>query len=641
MMTNDTPPEVVKIEDARRKRGGRGAVRAAIANAQPAAARPDPAPGADGGARLVMLETGLHRRTDDGLRLVAGRFDVLAQTRDEHGGEWGLLIQFADPDGAQQKVVITRDLFTGERNDVAAILARRGLFVQPGRQAAAALSEFLAAAVRRATGRVRVVSRTGWHVIDGRQVFVLPSETLGGAEGAVLFSPDTDPPPFNAAGTLADWQAGVAARCVGNRLLVLGVCTALAAPLLGVLGEQGGGFHLHGNSSSGKTTALRVAASVWGGEGPGGAAGYVRQWRATGNGVEGIAQAHSDTLLAMDEIGTADPATIGEVAYMLANGRGRERLDRSGKPRRPARFRSLFFSTGEPSFADVLAEARRHARAGQEVRMVDVSADAGANLGVFQDLHGAQSGDAFAAELARAVALSYGTAGPAFVRHLAERLQSDQGFTDHLRGWVADLVRGWLAAYPGAGGQVMNVAQRFALAAVAGELAEEAGLTRWGASEAQESAEACFKAWLAERGIVGAREDAQAVAQLRNFISLHGASRFELWLDRAEDDAFQGDPDAKPPPTARVPVVNRAGWRRWVATPGGGHGWRYFLLPAAMAEALAGLDRRSAHRVLIGRGFLIPGRDGRAARSLPAPGFGQVRLYEVTGEIMDAADGAD
>ena len=88
---------------------------------------------------------------------------------------------------------------------------------------------------------------------------------------------------------------------------MLAACCAFAAPLLGPLGEQGRSFHLHGKSSSGKTTALRVAASVWGGEAGTGALGYVRQWRATGNGVEGLAQAHSDTLLAMDEIGTADP----------------------------------------------------------------------------------------------------------------------------------------------------------------------------------------------------------------------------------------------------------------------------------------------------------------------------------------------
>src|SRR5580700_8799526 len=38
----------------------------------------------------------------------------------------------------------------------------------------------------------------------------------------------------------------------------------LAAPLMGVVGIEGGGFHVHGCSSKGKTTALQVAASVCG-----------------------------------------------------------------------------------------------------------------------------------------------------------------------------------------------------------------------------------------------------------------------------------------------------------------------------------------------------------------------------------------
>jgi hypothetical protein len=57
-----------------------------------------------------------------------------------------------------------------------------------------------------------------------------------------------------------------------------------------------------------------------------------------------------------------------------------------------------------------------------------------------------------------------------------------------------------------------------------------------------------------------------------------------------------------------------------------------------MKEALGGMDRRQAHKVLIARGFLIPGSDGKAAASLTPPGHAKARLYQVPGSILGAEE---
>ena len=643
----DEPP--ISIEEARRQRrpGGKAKARTAVLGAALAVASRKPAAGSrkaantDTGGRVVMTEAGLIKRRDEERPLlISGPFEVLTETRDDEAQAWGLLLRFRDRDDAVQQLVVTRDMFTGEKTELAALLARRGLYVHPGRGSAAILNEYLAKL--KSEKRARVVGRTGWHRIDGASVFVLPAETFGSTKAEIIYEDEaSEPPPFNAAGTLAGWQAGVAERCVGNHRLMLVVCCAFAAPLLEPMGEQGGGFHLHGKSSTGKTTLLRVAASVWGGEPGSGALAYIRQWRATGNGMEGLARAHSDTLLAMDEIGTADPGSLGETAYMLANGRGRERLDRSGRPRRVVKFRSLFLSTGEPSFADKLAEAQKHPRAGQEVRMVDIAADAGAGFGVLDDLGDAASVDAVLTGLREATTAHFGLAGPAFLRHLVDRLAREPGLVAELHAWSDSLIRDWLAPFPAADGQVRNVARRFALLAIAGELATSGGITGWASIDVREAISACFRAWLAERGTVGAREDARAVAQVRDFLSRHGATRFEDWRDpEPQSDVFQGDPE-RDPPRERFRAVNRAGWKRWVTEDDGRHAWRFFVTVDGMAEALAGLDRRQAHRELIARGFLLPDASGKASRAMAAPGHRKVRLYEVAGSILGAEDGAD
>ena len=92
---------------------------------------------------------------------------------------------------------------------------------------------------------------------------------------------------YRVSGTLKAWQ-GMARLAVGNSRLVFLLSTAFAGPLLQLVGVEGGGVHLVGSSTVGKTTGLKVAGSVWGG---GGLNGYIRTWRATDNALEGTAVA--------------------------------------------------------------------------------------------------------------------------------------------------------------------------------------------------------------------------------------------------------------------------------------------------------------------------------------------------------------
>ena len=101
----------------------------------------------------------------------------------------------------------------------------------------------------------------------------------------------------------------------GNSRLVFALSVAFAGPLANVAGEDSGGFHIRGGTSIGKSTALKVAASVWGDP-----VAYPRLWRATANGLEGLAALHNDGLLILDELSQIDPKEAGEAAYLLANG---------------------------------------------------------------------------------------------------------------------------------------------------------------------------------------------------------------------------------------------------------------------------------------------------------------------------------
>src|SRR5690606_32273894 len=135
-----------------------------------------------------------------------------------------------------------------------------------------------------------------------------------------------------------------------NPLLILGVSMAFTGPLLEFLGIDGGGLHLRGRSSRGKSTIQQVAVSVWG------APKLLCSWRATANGLEGVATACNSTFLALDELAEVGARDAGNAVYMLANGAGKARANPSGATLPVARWRVSILSSGEISLAEKLSE---------------------------------------------------------------------------------------------------------------------------------------------------------------------------------------------------------------------------------------------------------------------------------------------
>src|SRR5260370_13694797 len=153
-----------------------------------------------------------------------------------------------------------------------------------------------------------------------------------------------DKAPYEAKGTVDSWRNNIAKPAGDHLLLRLAISTALAGPLLYLADAEGGGVNFHGSSSKGKTTLLRVAASVWGN------GNSIKTWSATGNSFEASAVVTTDTLLAIDEIGMAGTRAGLSSLHTLANGQGKSRLNRGPSvPATPA-WRVMVASTrGGPS----------------------------------------------------------------------------------------------------------------------------------------------------------------------------------------------------------------------------------------------------------------------------------------------------
>lgn len=553
---------------------------------------------------------------------ISSKLEITAFTRDAKNESWGRLLEFVDMDGTHHAWAMPMELLSGDGNEYRRMLLSMGLQIAASSKARNLLTQYIQTA--QVEQRARCVERTGWH----GNVFVMPDRTIGEDEERILFqSASATPGTFKQKGKLAAWQTNVAALCSGNSRLVFAVSAAFAAPLLHVSGMESGGLHLRGDSSTGKTTALRAAASVWGGM------EYLQRWRGTSNGIEATAAQHSDCLLVLDELSQVDPKEAGEAAYMLANGSGKVRASRNGGLREAASWRILFLSSGEAGLAEHMAEAKKKPKAGQEIRLLDIPADAGAGLGMFERLHSYANGSAFSKALTEAACKNYGAAAPFYLGKLVEH-------HDKVADWIKKAQREFAHAHvdENAGGQVHRAALRFALIGAAGELATKWQITGWQPGDAMQAAVACFKAWLEQRGGAGNMEELNLLSQVRRFFELHGEARFTDW------DRPASNTDSHPPRT-----IQRAGYRKhnnalddagqaiYLDSGDRATHTEYYVLPETFKlEVCGGFDYRVVCKLLAKHGWLMMEGSSYTRKERLPGGEGNVRCYRITHKLFES-----
>lgn len=446
---------------------------------------------------------------------ICSRLEVASLSRNDRGSEWGKVLRWTDYDGNLHQWSTPASFLVKGGTDLVEALAREGLNIIHGK--GARVKEYIHTV--QPNGRLLNVSRTGWYTMqNGTRLFVLPDRVIGqrADNEGVVYQPEAYKSIHNPirTGSLSDWQKHVAAFCTGNNLLVFAVSIAFAAPLLKLLNEQSGGFHILGESSKGKTTALTVANSVWGNP--------INTWRTPDNALEDTAERHNDVLLPLDELSQVDPRKAVDIVYMLGNGEGKERSSPSGEMQRKKRWRLLFLSTGEISLVDVAASVGGNPKAGTEMRMVELDADGGRDIGIFQFLHGFQKPSELADYLNKEACPKFcGVAGPIWAEYLIHRGPS---MAEEIDAMIKAFLRKNVPS--GSSGEIYRVAQRFALVGAAGEIATDAGITGWQSGMSWMAAHWCFARWLSKRPL-GASDMEKAIAHLRGFLQIHGDSRFD------------------------------------------------------------------------------------------------------------------
>lgn len=358
------------------------------------------------------------------------------------------------------------------------------------------------------------VTEAGW-TRDGR-AFVLPNdgavEVLNSAKGErIEYIGSYDGfPKFCRQGTPEGWVKDMEPILKQSRLLSACAAWSLAPILLKFAPiVEGGALYLWGGSGLGKTTAGKVALSLWGAvEKETDRASFRSSKNNTG--LEAYLASHDGLIAVYDELAENDsPQDVERLAYLLGNGSIKMRATVTGALRKRKEIKTFSLGSGERSlegFKGARLDEGARQRMG-EIHISDRKDVEGFTPGVFEALPAdswyrteAKRQYEAALETWRAkgsiekdkpkkvspygvlsaplsTLSGFGHAGPAYVKALIKSLGEDETTPEKLQDEIGEYISEWCANHQTKAGQSgMRFARRCALMAYAGEDALKKGV---------------------------------------------------------------------------------------------------------------------------------------------------------------------
>jgi hypothetical protein len=436
---------------------------------------------------------------------VSGHLIATAHTDSAEGTDAGLYLEFATQRGHERTWTMPRRM-VGDPNLAITELAARGFWYNHDQKRL--LVKYIVEMGRDLDAAYTISPRTGWVEGEGGALsFVLHAETIGD-EGVRYL--DVEPPPnplLQRVGDHQSWLRTIGAMAAGNSRMIAAVGMGLAPLLLKILGIESGGILLYGASSTGKTTALNVAASVTGER-------TLSTFNATANGTEAAAEAHSDLPLLLDEMGQCDARGLANTVYMLGNEGGKIRMTKTLAARDSKTWRLLFIGTGEIPLIDHLRSAGISTKGGVEARMPSVPADAGRGLGVFDTIHQFATPQQFSDELKHQALQNRGCVLVAFLERLV-LVATDAEWIERQRKRHLAITTKMIGTTLDPDGTVGRVARRFALIQLALELAQNWAVTLFPEGQVEWAVERLFADWIEARGGAGSIDIRQAMDRIK------------------------------------------------------------------------------------------------------------------------------
>lgn len=218
-------------------------------------------------------------------------------------------------------------------------------------------------------------------------------------------------------GESSDYIEAMNRLLYGRTGLEIALLTSLSSALVGLLSKhtptESFLVHLYGMSSNGKTTALQLAASVWGNPAMG--KGLLSSWNATDNAIFSKLNYNFGIVQCLDESSCLTRQFSG-LLYAFSQNTGKNRLSKSSQLQVEKKFCTSILSSGENS---LLSASNQNL--GLRVRILELFDVPLTDSAIHSD------------EIKKFTSQNYGTLGAEFVKVLAEL--NDASIMETLGKW--------------------------------------------------------------------------------------------------------------------------------------------------------------------------------------------------------------
>lgn len=567
------------------------------------------------------------------LRLTTTAAYVTALLRDVVASDWSVEIEFTNPDGKVCTLLVPYAHILGRRN-LSQLCTVAGLFVLP--RGEGEFAEYLAqCAGSVGLPRHRLTTKLGINLMPDtafpdRLAFVLPgktllpnSETVAAPVERLVFRPPFDNPAFAAyasAGTFEESRE-LLGFVRDDPVAIFVLCASLAAPFLEMAGVDSIIIHLHGKSSTGKTTRLQLVAMLWGKpldpQTAGNDVTLIERWHGTANAMENQAATHNGMVLCKDELGGNEDPEFS--IYNQTSGRGKSRMTRDGGVQTQRKWSLLNVSTGEVSLTDRLeATSGKPAKTGEVIRGLSIPLD---GLPAY-DGRTTEEASQHVQALKTRLVHAYGTIGPAFAQYVLDYFGTAKALRDELQVAIeihhAELIEKARAGNNELEPPHIRALRRFALMRVIGGWAAEYFLP-FSESEIEAAVDLVAMTWLGSLPTLN--DEDRIVSQVRDWVIRHLGQ-----MIRYRDDTEHEDEPYIPSVTKGIRH------RRWI-----------LLTETDFAEACDGTSTMVAGKLLKRLGIL-DGEGGKHKKRHLLGGLGlpETFFYSIlTAKLLPETEQAD
>ncbi|MNK29904.1 hypothetical protein D3C87_483070 [compost metagenome] len=293
----------------------------------------------------------------------------------------------------------------------------------------------------------KVHQKLGWDTYGGQLVFK-HYKAIG------IDSTYSGPLTIQPKGSYKKWKRAVEKCVMGNCNLELAILIGLSSAVVGFISFvtkiDSLIFHIYGPSTQGKTTATSLAISTFGYP-ESNENGLMQTWMATQNAIIGNLVGNFGLVFGLDEISMSDMQDFSTIAYYLAGGKEKRRLDKESRLKDSGGWSTTIVSNGERALT-----SKANHNIGIVMRILE--------LGNITWTKNAKSSD----QIKHVIQQNYGHAGPKFAATLLET-----GTVQVIQKWK-EWTQRIMDAMPKLDHFSQRIAKKLAILMLTGEIAKEA-----------------------------------------------------------------------------------------------------------------------------------------------------------------------